>query len=159
MANVIIYFVHLVGETPLLHAARQGHTETAKYLLDHGADPTIPSELGAIALHHSAGIGVFSPLLMNAQQKNVFFIFISKEKKKRRIHKYCYSLEYASLNLIMMGLPRFLEYYRNPYEEWCFTNCCHRILILFYFIADGVRALYIFFSFHVDLQFYFLFFK
>lgn len=84
MANVIIYFVHLVSETPLLHAARQGHTETAKYLLDHGADPTIPSELGAIGLHHSAGIGVFSPMLMNAQQKNVFYIFISKEKKKKK---------------------------------------------------------------------------
>ncbi|KAK8475473.1 hypothetical protein V6N12_076289, partial [Hibiscus sabdariffa] len=45
------------GETPLLHAARQGHTLTAKYLLEHGADPTIPSDLGATALHHSAGIG------------------------------------------------------------------------------------------------------
>ncbi|XP_022744478.1 ankyrin-1-like isoform X2 [Durio zibethinus] len=45
------------GETPLLHAARQGHTLTSKYLLDHGANPAIPSELGATALHHSAGIG------------------------------------------------------------------------------------------------------
>ncbi|XVF57219.1 hypothetical protein PTKIN_Ptkin06aG0186900 [Pterospermum kingtungense] len=45
------------GETPLIHAARQGHTLTAKYLLEHGADPAIPSDLGATALHHSAGIG------------------------------------------------------------------------------------------------------
>ncbi|XP_007030542.2 PREDICTED: ankyrin-1 [Theobroma cacao] len=45
------------GETPLLHAARQGHTVTAKYLLEHGANPSIPSDLGATALHHSAGIG------------------------------------------------------------------------------------------------------
>ncbi|GMI65206.1 tetratricopeptide repeat 10 [Hibiscus trionum] len=45
------------GETPLLHAARQGHTLTAKYLLECGANPTIPSDLGATALHHSAGIG------------------------------------------------------------------------------------------------------
>ncbi|XAR63586.1 hypothetical protein NMG60_11023575 [Bertholletia excelsa] len=45
------------GETPLLHAARQGHTTTAKYLVECGADPAIPSELGATALHHSAGIG------------------------------------------------------------------------------------------------------
>ncbi|KAK9292321.1 hypothetical protein L1049_020287 [Liquidambar formosana] len=45
------------GETPLLHAARQGHTDTAKYLLEHGANPAIPSDLGATALHHSAGIG------------------------------------------------------------------------------------------------------
>lgn len=45
------------GETPLVHAARQGHTATAKYLLEHGADPAIPSDLGATALHHAAGIG------------------------------------------------------------------------------------------------------
>lgn len=45
------------GETPLIHAARQGHTATAKYLVKCGADPSIPSELGAAALHHSAGIG------------------------------------------------------------------------------------------------------
>ncbi|XP_058738659.1 uncharacterized protein LOC131610671 [Vicia villosa] len=45
------------GETALIHAARQGHTATAKYLIDHGADPTIASNLGATALHHSAGIG------------------------------------------------------------------------------------------------------
>uniref|UniRef100_A0A6M2F919 Serine/threonine-protein kinase BSK1-like TPR repeats domain-containing protein n=1 Tax=Populus davidiana TaxID=266767 RepID=A0A6M2F919_9ROSI len=45
------------GETPLVHAARQGHTATAKYLLDQGANPAIPSDLGATALHHSAGIG------------------------------------------------------------------------------------------------------
>ncbi|XVF06340.1 hypothetical protein REPUB_Repub06bG0039400 [Reevesia pubescens] len=46
------------GETLLRHAARQGHTLTAKYLLDHGANPAIPSDLGATALHHAAGIGV-----------------------------------------------------------------------------------------------------
>ncbi|KAI5669485.1 hypothetical protein M9H77_19338 [Catharanthus roseus] len=45
------------GETPLLHAARQGQTATAKYLLDCGADPAVPSELGATAVHHAAGIG------------------------------------------------------------------------------------------------------
>ncbi|RVW95979.1 Histone-lysine N-methyltransferase EHMT2 [Vitis vinifera] len=50
-------YILLDCETPLLHAARQGHTVTAKYLLDHGADPAIPSDLGATALHHSAGIG------------------------------------------------------------------------------------------------------
>lgn len=47
------------GETPLIHAVRQGHTSTAKYLLECGANPAIPSDLGATALHHSAGIGVF----------------------------------------------------------------------------------------------------
>ncbi|CAL0301813.1 unnamed protein product [Lupinus luteus] len=45
------------GETALIHAARQGHTHTAKYLIDRGANPTIPSNLGATALHHAAGIG------------------------------------------------------------------------------------------------------
>ncbi|XP_073526234.1 uncharacterized protein [Phyllobates terribilis] len=45
------------GETPLVHAARQGKTATAVYLVDHGADPNIPSNLGATALHHAAGIG------------------------------------------------------------------------------------------------------
>ncbi|XP_071932175.1 uncharacterized protein [Coffea arabica] len=45
------------GETPLLHAARQGHAATAEYLTECGADPSIPSHLGAMALHHSAGIG------------------------------------------------------------------------------------------------------
>ncbi|BAT87959.1 hypothetical protein VIGAN_05138400 [Vigna angularis var. angularis] len=45
------------GETALIHAARQGHTGTAKYLIDYGADPTIASNLGATALHHAAGIG------------------------------------------------------------------------------------------------------
>ncbi|KAI8025031.1 Ankyrin-1 [Camellia lanceoleosa] len=45
------------GETALLHAARQGHTTTAKYLIECGANPAIPSELGATTLHHSAGIG------------------------------------------------------------------------------------------------------
>lgn len=45
------------GETPLIHAARQGHTVTAKYLIEHEANPAMASDLGATALHHSAGIG------------------------------------------------------------------------------------------------------
>ncbi|XP_076942973.1 uncharacterized protein LOC143613028 [Bidens hawaiensis] len=45
------------GETPLIHAARQGHISTAKYLIEHGANPSLSSELGATALHHVAGIG------------------------------------------------------------------------------------------------------
>ena len=47
------------GETPLIHAARQGHTDTARYLIESGANPAIASDLGATALHHSAGIGKF----------------------------------------------------------------------------------------------------
>ncbi|XP_059312283.1 uncharacterized protein LOC132063646 isoform X2 [Lycium ferocissimum] len=45
------------GETPVLHAARQGHTATVQYLVEHGADPAIPSASGATALHHAAGDG------------------------------------------------------------------------------------------------------
>lgn len=45
------------GDTPLIHCARQGHTDTAKYLLECGANPAIASDLGATALHHSAGLG------------------------------------------------------------------------------------------------------
>ncbi|KAF0924190.1 hypothetical protein E2562_008487 [Oryza meyeriana var. granulata] len=45
------------GETPLIHATRQGHLQTVTYLLQHGADPSIASNLGATPLHHAAGIG------------------------------------------------------------------------------------------------------
>lgn len=55
-----VLILNYAGETPILHAARQGYTETAKYLFEHGADPAISSNLGATALHHSAGIGILS---------------------------------------------------------------------------------------------------
>ncbi|KAB1202840.1 hypothetical protein CJ030_MR8G024953 [Morella rubra] len=45
------------GEAALIHAVRQGHTATAKYLLECGASPALPSDSGATALHHAAGIG------------------------------------------------------------------------------------------------------
>lgn len=48
------------GEAALIHAVRQGHTATAKYLLECGASPALPSDSGATALHHAAGIGAFS---------------------------------------------------------------------------------------------------
>ncbi|KAF6134407.1 hypothetical protein GIB67_033579 [Kingdonia uniflora] len=44
-------------DTPLLHATRQEHSDTAKYLLDCGANPAASSDLGATALHHAAGTG------------------------------------------------------------------------------------------------------
>lgn len=44
-------------DSALTHAARQGHTSLEKYLVDHGADPSIPSGLGATVLHHAAGTG------------------------------------------------------------------------------------------------------
>lgn len=61
--SFVFIFYPWIGETPLIHAARQGHTATAKYLVKCGADPSIPSELGAAALHHSAGIGKHFPVL------------------------------------------------------------------------------------------------
>lgn len=48
------------GETPLIHAARQGHFDTVKYLLEQGANPSASSNLGATALHHAAGIGLLA---------------------------------------------------------------------------------------------------
>uniref|UniRef100_A0A0E0KXG6 Serine/threonine-protein kinase BSK1-like TPR repeats domain-containing protein n=1 Tax=Oryza punctata TaxID=4537 RepID=A0A0E0KXG6_ORYPU len=45
------------GETPLIHATRQAHLQTVTYLLQHGADPSVASTLGATPLHHAAGIG------------------------------------------------------------------------------------------------------
>lgn len=51
------------GDTPLIHAARQGHTSIALYLLEHGADAFVtPSENQPSALHHAAGTGSFLPL-------------------------------------------------------------------------------------------------
>ncbi|GJT43530.1 ankyrin repeat family protein [Tanacetum coccineum] len=46
-----------LGETPLIHVARQGHTSTAKYLIGHGVNLALSSELGVTGLHHVAGIG------------------------------------------------------------------------------------------------------
>lgn len=45
------------GETPLIHATRQGHIDTVKYMIACGANPDARSELGATALHHAAGTG------------------------------------------------------------------------------------------------------
>nr|XP_019066592.1 ankyrin repeat domain-containing protein 50-like isoform X2 [Solanum lycopersicum] len=44
------------GETPVLNAARHGHTATVQYLIDKGAEPAILSTSGA-ALHNAARNG------------------------------------------------------------------------------------------------------
>ncbi|XP_015164397.1 ankyrin-1-like isoform X1 [Solanum tuberosum] len=44
------------GQTPVLCAAREGHTATVQYLIEKGADPATPSTSGA-ALHNAAGNG------------------------------------------------------------------------------------------------------
>ncbi|GKE22439.1 ankyrin repeat family protein [Tanacetum coccineum] len=54
---LVSFYLNGLCETPLIHAARQGPTSTAKYLLEHGANLASLSELGATALHHVAGIG------------------------------------------------------------------------------------------------------
>ena len=53
----ILSKINCAGETPLIHAARQGRLETVEYLLGRGADPSVASNMGATALHHAAGIG------------------------------------------------------------------------------------------------------
>ncbi|XP_048135025.1 putative ankyrin repeat protein RF_0381 [Rhodamnia argentea] len=45
------------GDTPLHHAVGFAHIETAKYLIDQGADPVIPNDKGMSVLHYSAGSG------------------------------------------------------------------------------------------------------
>uniref|UniRef100_A0A7I4DT92 Serine/threonine-protein kinase BSK1-like TPR repeats domain-containing protein n=1 Tax=Physcomitrium patens TaxID=3218 RepID=A0A7I4DT92_PHYPA len=46
-------------DTPLIHAARQGHTSFSLYLLEHGADAcATPSENQPSVLHHAAGTGL-----------------------------------------------------------------------------------------------------
>lgn len=50
------------GDTPLIHAARQGHSSTSLYLLEHGADAfATPSENQPSVLHHAAGTGLLLP--------------------------------------------------------------------------------------------------
>ncbi|KAJ1385124.1 Tetratricopeptide-like helical domain superfamily [Sesbania bispinosa] len=44
------------GETALIHAARQGHTATAKFLIDHGADPTIARDTELLEYLLSRGV-------------------------------------------------------------------------------------------------------
>ncbi|XP_048134133.1 ankyrin-3-like [Rhodamnia argentea] len=45
------------GNTPLQFAADLPQIETAEYLIDQGADPLIPNDVGLTVLHYSAGTG------------------------------------------------------------------------------------------------------
>ena len=74
MNNFVTCLLCPAGETPLLHAARQGHAATAEYLTECGADPSIPSQLGATALHHSAGIGVWIICLNSQKQQYISLV-------------------------------------------------------------------------------------
>lgn len=67
------------GDTPLIHAARQGHTSFSLYLLEHGADAcATPSENQPSVLHHAAGTGLFLPLQYALEENKIFyFIFLA----------------------------------------------------------------------------------
>ena len=45
------------GATPFVRAAQSGDLELLKVLLEHGADPMIPTDSGDTALSAAAGIG------------------------------------------------------------------------------------------------------
>lgn len=45
------------GETPLLHAIKEGHFPTAAFLLENGADPNSRSKKRRISLHYAAEHG------------------------------------------------------------------------------------------------------
>ncbi|KAL6877498.1 hypothetical protein ACP4OV_012713 [Aristida adscensionis] len=46
------------GDTPLIYAVRGGNVDTARYLLDHGAESDKPGEHGCTALHVAVGSGI-----------------------------------------------------------------------------------------------------
>jgi hypothetical protein len=48
------------GEMPLVLAARSGHTATAAYLLERGADPRAPDSRGQTPLHWAACNGTIA---------------------------------------------------------------------------------------------------
>ena len=45
------------GQTPLHFAARRGHTETVKYLVEKGADVNAKNKYGQTPLHYAARRG------------------------------------------------------------------------------------------------------
>nr|CAD1841714.1 unnamed protein product [Ananas comosus var. bracteatus] len=51
------------GDTPLFHAALENHLAVVEYLLDHGADPSIPDERGYTVLHCASRERVHCPSL------------------------------------------------------------------------------------------------
>jgi ankyrin repeat protein len=82
--------VEFLGETPLIHAARQGRLQTAEYLLGHGADPSIASNMGATALHHAAGIGKGVVMLIDLYL--LLFFHIDEGKKNLNENWSCHLL-------------------------------------------------------------------
>ena len=51
-----VSWVDMTGQTPFLRAALSGDTITMRYLLEHGADPNIPTLGGTTALMAAAGV-------------------------------------------------------------------------------------------------------
>jgi ankyrin repeat protein len=48
-----------IGSTPFLQAAKLGDVPYMRLLLDHGADPSIPTDEGATPLMAAAGVGIW----------------------------------------------------------------------------------------------------
>jgi hypothetical protein len=83
LAMVVVEFL---GETPLIHAARQGRLQTAEYLLGHGADPSIASNMGATALP------AMSRLMMLIDLYLLLFFHIDEGKKNVNENWSCHLL-------------------------------------------------------------------
>jgi ankyrin repeat protein len=62
------------GDTPLIAAARKGHTITVGTLLDAGASPLIENDFGRSALHAAAVAGHVEVCLLLLAVRNVMFL-------------------------------------------------------------------------------------
>src|SRR5262249_43979300 len=51
-----VSWVDMTGQTPFLRAALSGDTKVMRFLLEHGADPNIPTFGGTTALMAAAGV-------------------------------------------------------------------------------------------------------
>ena len=134
-----------LGETPLIHAARQGHLHTVKYLLDHGADPSVASSLGATALLHAAGIGKSRPLPM----QHFFFLFaipinhqimhLLIEQETRSSWSFYSPRELISNQKVMPVLPLYglLVMDRKVQSNFCFNIMLRYWFIWFFFVTPS----------------------
>lgn len=67
MDEGFLLLLFFVGETPLHLAARYSRSDAAKRLLDAGADPNMPDNLGRTPLHAAVtadAVGVFQVIVI-----------------------------------------------------------------------------------------------